>query len=76
MKPVAVREMKPRCSETKAEVRKGETIEVVHRSRPTVRIIPASPRRILAWEDHLGTAIPAAGRTAEETIAADREGRW
>lgn len=76
MRPVTVREMKPRCSETEAEVRKGETIEAIHRGRPTVRIIPAAPRPIPAREDHHATAIPAAGRTAEETIAADREGRW
>lgn len=68
--------MKPRRSETEAEAREGETFEVINRGRPTVRIIPGAPRPILEWEDHLATAIPAAGRTAEETIAADREGRW
>ncbi len=68
--------MKPRCSETEAEVRKGETVDVIHRGRPTLQTVPAAPRPIPAREDHLATAIPAAGRTAEETIAADREGRW
>lgn len=76
MKTITVREMKARWSEVEAQVREGETFEVINRGRPTVRIIPAEPRRILAWEDHLATAIPGSGRTAEETIAADREGRW
>jgi len=59
-----------------AQVLDGEPFEVVNRGRPSVRIIPAEPRRILKWDDHLATAIPTAGRSSEETIAADREGRW
>jgi len=76
MKTITVREMKAHWSEVEAQVRDGETFEVINRGRPTVRIVPAAPRRILVWEDHLATAIPACGRSAEETIAADREGRW
>jgi prevent-host-death family protein len=76
MKTITVREMKAHWSEVEAQVREGETFEVINRGRPTVRIIPAAPRRILTWDDHLATAIPASGRSAEDTIAADREGRW
>ena len=76
MKTISVREMKAHWSEVAAQGRDGEIFEVVNRGRPTVRIVPAAPRRILGWEDHLATAIPASGRSAEETIAADREGRW
>jgi prevent-host-death family protein len=76
MKTITVREMKAHWSEVEAQVRAGETFEVVNRGRPTVHIIPASPRRILKWEDHLVTAVPNKGRSAEETVAADREGRW
>jgi prevent-host-death family protein len=76
MKTISVREMKARWSEVEAQVRDGETFEVINRGRPTVRIVPAAPRRIPVWEDHLATAIPASGRSAEETIAVDREGRW
>ncbi len=76
MKTISVREMKARWSEVESQVRDGETFEVINRGRPTVRIVPAAPRRILVWEDHLATAISASGRSAEETIAADREGRW
>jgi prevent-host-death family protein len=76
VKTITVREMKAHWSEVEAQVREGETFEVINRGRPTVRIIPATPRRILAWDDHLATAIPASGRSAEDTIAADREGRW
>ena len=76
MKTITVREMKAQWSEVEAQVRNGETFEVVNRGRPAVRIIPATPRRVLTWDDHLATAIPASGRSAEETVAADREVRW
>jgi len=76
MKTITVREMKAHWSEVEAQVRDGETFEVINRGRPTVRIVPAAPRRILVWDDHLATAIPSAGRSAEETVDADREGRW
>ena len=75
MKTITVREMKARWAEVEAQVRSGETFEVTNRGGPTVRIVPVAPRRILSWDDHLATAIPALGRPAEETVAADREGR-
>ncbi len=76
MKTITVREMKAHWSAVEAQVRDGETFEVVNRGKPTVRIVAAAPLRVLVWDDHLATAISAAGRSAEETVAADREGRW
>ncbi len=76
MKTISVREMKAHWSEIEAQVRNGETFEVLNRGRPTVRIVPAAPRRILSWDNHLATAIPGSGHSAEDTVAADREGRW
>ena len=76
MKTMSVREMKAHWSEVEAQVRAGETIEVLNRGKPSVRIVPAAPRKISDWDDHLATAISGGGRTAEETVAADREGRW
>lgn len=76
MKTITVREMKAHWSEVELQVRNGETFEVINRGRPTVRIVPAAPRRVLAWDDHLTTAIPNVGTSAENTVTADREGRW
>lgn len=76
MKTITVREMKAHWSEVEAQVRNGETFEVINRGRPAVRIVPTTPRRILVWDDHLATAIPSSGHSAEDTVAADREGRW
>lgn len=76
MKSMSVRDMKAHWSAVEAQVRAGETIEVLNRGKPSVRIVPAAPRKITDWDDHLATAIPGNGRTAEETVATDREGRW
>ncbi len=78
MKTISVREMKAHWALVEAQVRAGETFEVVNRGRPTVRIIPASPRPVLKWDDHLATALPPhpGSRTAQELIDQDRGGRW
>ena len=76
MKTISVRDMKAHWSEVEAQVRDGETFEVVNRGKPTVRILPAKPRDILKWDDHLVTAAKGKGRLAEDIIRADRDGRW
>jgi antitoxin (DNA-binding transcriptional repressor) of toxin-antitoxin stability system len=76
MKTVSVREMKAQWAEIEAQVACGETFEVLNRGKPVVRIVPANPRQIVKWDNHLATAIPAKGKTGQETVAADREGRW
>ncbi len=76
MKIISVREMKAQWSEVERQVRNGEVIEVHNRGKPTVRLVAADPRKVLVWDDHVATAIPAKGKSAEDTVAADREGRW
>jgi prevent-host-death family protein len=76
MKTITVREMKAHWAEVEAQVRDGESFEVINRGRPTVHITPAKPRKILKWEDHLATAITGTGPSSEETVRADRDGRW
>ena len=72
MKTMGVREMKAHWSEVEAQVRAGETIVVLNRGKPSVRIVPAAPCKITQWDNHLATAITGSGRTAEETVATDR----
>ncbi len=76
MKVITVREMKARWAEVEAQVREGETFQVLNRGKPAACIVPAPPRRVLKWEDHLATALPAGGRPVEEAVREDREGRW
>lgn len=76
MKTVSVREMKAQWAEIEEQVARGETFEVLNRGKPVVRIVSATPRQIVKWEDHLATALPANGMTGQEIVDADREGRW
>jgi len=73
---VSVREMKIHWSEIENKVRQGMTFTVLNRGKPTAQIIPAEPRKILKWPDHLQTAISCKGKTGAETVKEDREGRW
>ena len=76
MKSITVREMKGHWADVEKQVMDGEIFEVLNRGKPTVNIIPATPRRIIKWDDHLATAIPCKGKSAEDTIRADRDHRW
>ncbi len=76
MKTIGVRELKAHWAEVEKQVQDGETFEVLNRGRPTAYIVPARPRRVVKWDDHLASALPSSGKSAEETVAADRGGRW
>lgn len=76
MKTISIRELKAHWAEIERQVRQGETFEVLNRGRPAAMIVPARPRPVLEWDDHLATAVPSRGHTAEELIRADRGGRW
>lgn len=68
--------MKAQWAEIEEQVARGETFEVLNQGNPVVRIVSATPRQIVKWEDHLATALPARGMTGQEIVDADREGRW
>ena len=79
IKTVSIREMKAHWSEIEGQVREGASFLVLNRGKPAARIVPAAPREVLVWDDHLATAITAdrgPSASAEETVRADREGRW
>ena len=77
MKTVSIREMKAHWSEIEDQVREGASFLVLTRGKPAARIVPAAPREVLVWDDHLATAVtPGHGLSAQETVRADREGRW
>ena len=76
MKTMSVREIKAQWPQVESRVLQGETVLVLNHGRPAARILPPGAREILEWEDHLASAIPNRGKTALETLSADREGRW
>lgn len=68
--------MKAHWAEVEKQVCNGETFEVLNRGRPAALIVPPRPRPVVKWDDHLVTAAPGSGKSAQETVKADREGRW
>jgi antitoxin (DNA-binding transcriptional repressor) of toxin-antitoxin stability system len=76
MKTISVRDMKAHWAEVEKQVRNGETFEVQNRGKPAALIVPPRPRPVVKWDDHLATAAPGTGKSAEETVKTDREGRW
>ena len=76
MKTISVRELKAHWAEVERQVARGETFEVLNRGSPSALIVPPRPRPVLQWDDHLSTAVETRGKTAEEVVQLDREGRW
>lgn len=76
MKSISVRKLKANWAAVEKQIASGETFEVLNRGKPTAHIVPAKPRRVVVWDDHLATAVRGRGRLAEAVVQADREGRW
>lgn len=76
MKIISVRDMKAHWAEVEKQVRNGETFKVQNRGKPAALIVPPRPRSVVKWDDHLATAAPGRGKSAEETVKADRDERW
>ncbi|MCA1755782.1 MAG: type II toxin-antitoxin system prevent-host-death family antitoxin [Spirochaeta sp.] len=76
MKTISIRELKAHWAEVERQVSRGETFEVLNRGRPAALIVPPRPRPVLQWDDHLSTAVVTEGRSSDDIVRADREGRW
>ncbi len=76
MKTISVRDLKAHWSQVEEQLRNGETFEVLNRGRPAALIVAPRPRQVVSWDDHLSTAALSRGKSVEEVVAADRDGRW
>jgi len=72
---INVRELKAHWSDIEKKLEHGETFQVLNRGKPTAKILPAEPKKILHWPDHLATALPNKGKSAADTVIADRGNR-
>lgn len=75
MKTITVKEMKAHWARIESQVKAGETFEVLNRGRVAAHIVPAKPRQVLQWPDHLATAHRNAGTKGSDLIRAERDGR-
>jgi prevent-host-death family protein len=76
MNIISVKDLKAHWADIERRTREGESFLVLNRGRPSARVLPAGPREVLHWDDHLKTAVKSAGRTTEKIVREDRDGRW
>lgn len=74
MKTVSVRELKAHWARIEAQVKAGETFEVLNRGKVAAHVVPARPRPVVQWPDHLATAWKNTGRSGSD-IVLDHRGR-
>jgi antitoxin (DNA-binding transcriptional repressor) of toxin-antitoxin stability system len=76
MKTITVKEMKANWAQIESQVKAGETFEVLNRGKVAAQIVPARPRPVLQWPDHLATAYRNLSKKGSEVIREQREGRY
>jgi antitoxin (DNA-binding transcriptional repressor) of toxin-antitoxin stability system len=75
MKAITVKELKAHWAQIEAQVKAGETFEVLNRGKVAAHIVPAMPRKVLRWPDHIATAHQNKGRQGSDIVREHREGR-
>ena len=75
MKTITVKELKAHWATVEAEVRSGETFEVLNRGRVAAHIVPPRPRPVLAWPDHLSTALQNDDTKGADIVVSHRHER-
>ena len=67
--------LKAQWATIEAEVRAGETFEVLNRGRVAAHIVPPRPRPVVAWPDHLAVALRNDGIKGSDIVVSQRLGR-
>ena len=73
MKTITVKDLKANWAQIEAQVNAGETFEVLNRGRVAAHVVPATPRPVLRWPDHVATAHKGTGRKGSDIIREHRE---
>ena len=73
MKTITVKELKANWAQIEAQVKAGETFEVLNRGRVAAHVVPATPRKVLRWPDHLSTAHKNMGRKGSDIVLEQRD---
>jgi antitoxin (DNA-binding transcriptional repressor) of toxin-antitoxin stability system len=70
---ITVKDLKAHWAQIEAQVKAGETFEVLNRGKVAAHVVPATPRQVLQWPDHLSTAGKSSGRKGSDIIRDHRE---
>lgn len=74
MKRITVKELKANWAAIEAQVKAGETFEVLNRGKVAAHVVPPTPRPVLRWPDHVATAHENSGRKGSDIVKEHREG--
>jgi antitoxin (DNA-binding transcriptional repressor) of toxin-antitoxin stability system len=73
MKTITVKDLKAHWAEIEAQVKAGESFEVLNRGKVAAHVVPPTPRQVLRWPDHLSTAHVNAGRKGSDVVREQRD---
>ena len=73
MKRITVKDLKANWAQIEAQVRAGETFEVLNRGKVAAHVVPPTPRHVLRWPDHIATAHQNTGRTGSDIVNEHRD---
>jgi antitoxin (DNA-binding transcriptional repressor) of toxin-antitoxin stability system len=73
MKTITVKDLKAHWAQIEAQVKAGETFEVLSRGKVTAHVVPATPRKVSRWPDHPATAYKTSGRKGSDIVREHRE---
>jgi antitoxin (DNA-binding transcriptional repressor) of toxin-antitoxin stability system len=68
MKTITVKDLKANWSQIEAQVKAGETFEVLNRGKVAAHIVPTTPRQVLRWPNHLATAHKTIGQKGSDIV--------
>jgi antitoxin (DNA-binding transcriptional repressor) of toxin-antitoxin stability system len=72
MKTITVKELKAHWAQVEAQVKSGETFQVLNRGKVAAHIVPPVPRQVLQWPDHLATAFRNTGKKGSDVVREQR----
>lgn len=75
MKTVTVKDLKAHWAQIEEQVKAGESFEVLNRGKVAAHVVPATPRHVLRWPDHLATAHRIQGHKGSDIVREHRERR-
>jgi antitoxin (DNA-binding transcriptional repressor) of toxin-antitoxin stability system len=73
MKTITVKDLKANWAQIEAQVKAGESFEVLNRGKVAAHVVPPTPRHVLKWPDHMATAHENTGTKGSDIIREHRE---
>ncbi len=73
---IAVEEIVANWSDIEAKVKNGESFEILNRGQMAAHLVPATPRKVLVWPDHLREGVSNTSTSGSEFVEELRGNRF